>query len=80
VTATLSIGETLQCQALAANAQGRIIPDVEVAWASGDTSIAAVAPDGVVQALRPGIVKIAAGIRGRRATVSITVSREDAAR
>jgi len=80
VSATLAVGETLQCQALAANAQGRIIPDVEVAWASGDTSIAAVAPDGVVQALRPGIVKIAAGIRGRRATISLTVSRDSGAR
>jgi serine/threonine protein kinase/uncharacterized protein YjdB len=80
VTATLAVGETLQCQAVAANAQGRIIPDVEVAWASGDTSIAAVAPDGVVQALRPGIVKIAAGIRGRRATVSLTVSRDENSR
>ena len=80
VSATLAVGETLQCQALAANAQGRIIPDVEVSWASGDTSIAAVAPDGLVQALRPGIVKIAAGIRGRRATVSITVSRDESAR
>ena len=76
VSATLSVGETLQCQAVAANAQGRVIPDVEVAWASGDTSIAAVSPDGVVQALRPGIVKIAAGIRGRRATISVTVSRD----
>lgn len=80
VSATIAVGETLECQALAANSQGRIIPDVEVAWASGDTSIAAVTPDGVVQALRPGIVKIAAGIRGRRATVSITVSREETAR
>lgn len=77
VSAILAVGETLQCQALAANAQGRIVPDVEVSWASGDTSIAAVAPDGLVQALRPGVVKIAAGIRGRRATVAITVSRDE---
>ena len=80
VSATLMVGETLQCQALATNAQGRIIPDVEVAWASGDTSIAAVAPDGLVQALRPGIVKVAAGIRGRRATVSLTVTRDESVR
>jgi serine/threonine-protein kinase len=77
VTATLLVGETLQCQALAANAQGRVISGVEVSWASGDTSIAAIAPDGMVQALRPGLVKIAAGIRGRRATLSLTVSRGD---
>ena len=77
VSATLAIGETLQCQVLAANAQGRVIPDVEVSWASGDTSIAAVSPEGLVLALRPGIVKVAAGITGRRATVSLTVSRGD---
>ena len=77
VSATLAIGETLQCQVLAANAQGRVIPDMEVSWASGDTSIAAVSPEGLVLALRPGIVKVAAGITGRRATVSLTVSRGD---
>ncbi|MBX9929743.1 MAG: Ig-like domain-containing protein, partial [Gemmatimonadaceae bacterium] len=75
VASTLRLGEAWRFSALATNLRGRPVEGLEVTWASSDSSIAVVGADGVVTALRPGTVKIAAAIKGRRATAAVTVVR-----
>ncbi|MFN8651257.1 MAG: Ig-like domain-containing protein [Gemmatimonadales bacterium] len=71
--ATIRAGETVLLRAAVQGSRGSTLPGVGVQWLSSDPSVATVSPEGVVQGLRFGTVRIAASAGGRRATVAIEV-------
>ncbi|HYW32556.1 MAG TPA: Ig-like domain-containing protein [Gemmatimonas sp.] len=71
---TLAEGATLALVVTARDADNRPLPDRVVAWSSSDPMVATVSNVGLVTALRPGVVQIAASVDGRSATVQITIT------
>jgi alpha-amylase len=69
----LRVGETGQLRASVLGTRGTTLPGVGVEWASSDTQIATVSPEGLVTAVRFGTVRIAATAGGRRATLGVEV-------
>ncbi len=68
-----AIGDTARLAAIAVDANGHVVADVEVAWSSGDTLVAVVASGGLVTAVGDGDATVAAvgGELVGRATVFV---------
>ena len=73
-TATLVVGTTRSFTAQPEDGSGKPIAGVTVIWASGDTSLATVTQSGVVTALKPGTVQIAAAAQGVNGYATVTVT------
>jgi uncharacterized protein YjdB len=73
-TATVAVGANFALNAEVRDAAGNVIPDLRIAWASEDPSIAEVSTSGVVTGRTIGTVLIAASARGRDAFASVTVN------
>jgi serine/threonine protein kinase/uncharacterized protein YjdB len=71
---TLEVGDTLVLRATVLDAGGAPLPAREVAWASSDSSVAGVDPDGRVLARAPGRATLPATADGRRDSTTLTVS------
>jgi uncharacterized protein YjdB len=74
-TATLQAGATLPLSATVLDAAGNVLRDRRVVWASQNETIAIVSQAGVVVAVGPGTVAIAASSGGKSASATITVTR-----
>jgi len=74
-TATLQAGATLPLSASVLDAAGNVLRDRRVVWASQNETIAVVSQAGVVVAVGPGTVAIAASSGGKSASATITVTR-----
>ncbi|HEX6316249.1 MAG TPA: Ig-like domain-containing protein, partial [Gemmatimonadaceae bacterium] len=72
--ASVVVGGTLTLNAEVRDADGVVMQDARVSWASEDTTIASVSPDGVVTARNVGTVLIAASARGKDAFATVTVN------
>jgi Big-like domain-containing protein len=72
-SATLRAGTQVVLQATMYDAQGRAVTGQAVAWASKDSSIASVSPDGVVTGRTPGQTLIAAGAEGQSGIAEVDV-------
>lgn len=69
----LAEGGTVRLDATAEDQNGAVLPGVPVTWTSADTTVATVAPDGLVTAKREGSVQITATSGKTSAPVTITV-------
>lgn len=72
--ASLQVGSSVALTAEVLDADGEVIPSLRVSWASEDSSIAQVSPNGLVTGLKVGTVLIAASARGHDAVATITVN------
>jgi len=70
---SLIVGSRLQLGAVAQDANGGVLGDRPVKWASSHPSIARVSPTGLVSGEAPGVATITASIEGTSATASVTV-------
>lgn len=70
---TISIGTTVQFQALASNAAGQPIPGVTFIWTSQNPGVAHVSDAGLVTGISAGTAAILASAGGRSAQVTVTV-------
>jgi alpha-amylase len=73
-TASVIVGGTLTLSAEVRNADGEVLQEPRVSWASEDTTIATVSTDGVVTARNIGTVLIAASARGKDAFATVIVN------
>jgi uncharacterized protein YjdB len=71
--ASLSLGETLQLDALTEDADGNVATDRVIHWSSRDTTIATVSSAGLVSALTRGPVVVDATCEGRRGSATVLV-------
>jgi hypothetical protein len=69
----LKPGSTAQLVATAHDADGQVLPNRKVVWATSDPRVATVA-DGLVSAREAGSAAISAMIEGHQGTVTVTVS------
>jgi hypothetical protein len=72
---TIFVTDTVRMVAAARDGQGNVLGGRAVSWRSADTSIATVAPDGLVTSVGPGKVAIIAAVTGRTDTVQLVVRR-----
>jgi uncharacterized protein YjdB len=72
--ASVIVGATLSLSAEVHDANGQVMAEPRISWASEDTSIATVSQDGTVTGKRVGTVLIAASSRGKDAFATITVN------
>ncbi|MGH7696225.1 MAG: Ig-like domain-containing protein [Gemmatimonadaceae bacterium] len=72
--ATMQVGTTLTLSASVLDVAGHAMRDRRVVWASEKENIATVSQSGVVVALVPGDVRIAASSGGKSASATITVT------
>jgi uncharacterized protein YjdB/ketosteroid isomerase-like protein len=70
---SLAAGDAVQLHATAKSRRGQTIGSRPVSWASTNTDVARVAPNGLVTAVAPGIVTITASSENTSATAVITV-------
>ena len=70
---SLAAGDAVQLHATAKSRRGQTLGSRPVSWASTNTDIARVAPNGLVTAVAPGIVTITASSENTSATAVITV-------
>ncbi len=68
-----ALGDTARLAAVAVNADGDTLPDVEITWESADTSIAPVDSTGLVTAAGYGTVEIAAASDSLTGTAEVEV-------
>jgi trimeric autotransporter adhesin len=73
-TATLLVHDQLVLHAQVLDQSGGALGSASVFWSSDDTTIAPVSSTGVVTAMAPGVVHIAASADGVSGTATITVS------
>ena len=73
-TAIMQVGTTLTLSASVLDAAGHEMRDRRVVWASEKENVATVSQSGVVVALVPGDVRIAASSGGKSASATITVT------
>jgi len=73
-TANMQVGTTITLSAVVLDAAGNAMRNRRVLWASEKETIATVSQSGVVIALTPGDVRIAASSGGKSASATITVS------
>lgn len=71
---SIAVGARLQLTATAKDAAGVTLPNRQVTWISGATSIATVTQAGLVTAIGPGSATIFAASEGIAAQVNVTVS------
>jgi Bacterial Ig-like domain (group 2) len=72
-SATLRAGTQVMFQATTYDAEGRALTGQTVAWASKDSSIASVSPDGIVTGRTLGQTLIAAGAEGQSGIAEVDV-------
>ena len=70
----LDVGELVLLSAVARDDAGNVYRDVDVLWSSSDTRIAMITPHGLVLAIAPGQVTIAARVLDISSAATITVS------
>ena len=76
-SATLhSIDDTVQLSAFVHDQNGQVMPEVQIWWASSETSVAAINTTGMVTAARNGRVAVIASVGAVSATAEITVAQE----
>jgi len=73
VAEALEEGRRLALEATAYDSSDNVVTGRPVLWASGDPEIASVAADGIVTALRPGVISVSASVEGRSAFATIRV-------
>lgn len=73
-TASLLVGSSVALAAAVLDANGDVIPAMNVAWSSEDTLVAQVSPTGVVTGMAAGTAHIAASAWGKNAVATITVN------
>ena len=73
-TPEVAVGETVQLTATVRDAGGQPLANRPIVWASGDASTATVDANGVVTALKPGRVQIAASSEGQSGIVELRVT------
>ena len=61
--ATLEIGESAQLRATLFDTMNNASPNVQFAWTSGNNNVATVTPDGLIEAIGPGEVRVTATAR-----------------
>ena len=72
-TATMPVGTTLPLNASLRDADGQVMADVRISWASEDPTVASVSEAGVVTGIRVGSVLVAASARGKDAFARLTI-------
>ncbi len=73
-TAALAVGDMVALAATARAADGRVLPQ-PVVWASSDSSVANVNPDGMVKGLKSGAAAVTAtAVGGKTGTAVVTVT------
>lgn len=70
----MPVGTVLALNASLHDADGHVMSDVRISWASEDPTIASVSESGVVTGVRVGSVLIAASARGKDAFARLTIS------
>jgi glucose/arabinose dehydrogenase len=70
----IAVGEAVQLQAIALDAEGDSLDDRTVEWTSADTAVATVSDSGMVTGLSAGEAQISATVEAVTGTVAITVS------
>lgn len=73
-SASLLVGSSVALAAEVLDANGEIIPSLNVTWTSEDTLVAQVSPTGVVTGMGAGTARIAASSWGKNAVATITVN------
>ena len=73
---TLVVGGTGTLQAVVHDSHGNEVRGARVFWSSADPAIAAVSPEGVVQALKTGTVKVAASSGGSSDVATVVVGQQ----
>lgn len=71
---TVVVGDTLRLKAEATDANGHPVAGTEFTWVSGDTTVAAVDPSGLVTALAAGEVEITATTSGVAGRAELTIA------
>ena len=69
----LTVGQTVQADAIARSASGAILTGQTITWSSSNPSVATVSAAGVVTAVAPGTAIITGSAAGRSANVTVTV-------
>ena len=72
--ATIAVGDSVQLQAVARDADGNALEDRTVEWASANTAVATVSASGMVTGLSAGEAPISATVDTVSGTLAITVS------
>ncbi len=70
---SVAVDSSVRVEATAYDANGAVVPARSVRWFSTDPEIVTVSTDGIVTAVRPGTVQIAALIRGKAGRTDVTV-------
>lgn len=73
VSASVTVGQTLQLSAVAKDVAGGVLEGRNIAWSSSNSSIATVSSTGLVTAIAAGITGITASGGGEQTTATITV-------
>ena len=71
---TIAVGDSVQLQAVARDADGNALADRTVEWASANTAVATVSASGMVTGLSAGEAPISATVDTVSGTLAITVS------
>jgi len=71
---SIAVGDSVQLQAVARDADGNTLEDRTVEWASANTAVATVSASGMVTGLSAGEVQISATVDTVAGTIAITVS------
>ena len=71
---TIGVGDSVQLQAVARDADGNALEDRTVEWASANTDVAMVSASGVVIGVSPGEAQVSATVDTVAGTIGITVS------
>ncbi|MGH7613407.1 MAG: protein kinase domain-containing protein [Gemmatimonadales bacterium] len=71
---TLAVGDAVQLRAAPKSRDGRTLAGRPVSWASTNTDVARVSPNGLVTAIGPGTVTLTATSEGASATATVSVT------
>ena len=71
---TVAVGGHVQLTARPKRASGATLVGRAITWASTDTDVATVSPDGLVTAVTPGVATITCTCEGASATAAVTVT------
>jgi uncharacterized protein YjdB len=71
---TIPKGGTVQMTAVVRDVNGNVVTDRTVVWSSSNSGVAAIASNGVVTGVAPGVVTITATSEGKSGASSVTVS------
>ena len=77
-TLTAKEGETVQLTAVARDRFGNIVPGITATWANSNPTVASVAQDGLVLALKTGTATVTATVSGVYGALCLTVTPADA--